>query len=111
MTSPTPTTASSLRYKAVLDSTGVRLAGEPLLEGETDEPFAQSPYEVGNAPLPQVIKDGYVLPEHSDPVDAYYRSEITIGREQFLAVAKANNATPAILVCRAPDAIRNAANI
>ena len=89
---------SSLRYKAELDPAGIRLASDPLLPGETDEPFGYEKYEVGDTPAPQIVRDGYVLPEHSAEVENYYRREITVNREQFLAYAKANNATPTILV-------------
>ncbi|PXA67168.1 hypothetical protein [Cryobacterium arcticum] len=98
----------SLRYHRVFDSTGIRLAGEPLLPGETEEPFGASRYDVGDTPAAQVIKDGFVLPEHADEVSAYYRHEISIDRARFLAVAKQNNATPAILVALlASTAIKN----
>lgn len=94
----------SLRYNRAFEAGAIRLAGEPLLPGETAEPFGHTPYEVGDTPAPTVIKDGYVLPENADAAktadaaDAYYRSEITIDRDRFMAVAKENNATPAILV-------------
>lgn len=88
----------SLRYRRVFEPGPIRLAGEPLLPGETDEPFGHSPYPVGDTPAPQVTKAGYALPENADAVTAYHRREITIDRDQFLAYAKQNNATPAILV-------------
>jgi hypothetical protein len=89
---------SALRYRDVLDPAGIRLAGEPLLPGETAEPFGDEMYEVGNTPPPRVIRDGYVLPEHAAQVDVSYRSEISISRDELLAFAKQNKATPAILV-------------
>ena len=89
---------SSLRYKTDFEPAGLRLAGEPLLQGETDEPFGYTKYEVGDTPAPELVRDGYVLPEHTEQVENYYRHEITVNREQFLAYAKANNATPTILV-------------
>jgi len=52
----------SWRYRQAFDSTGIRLAGEPLLQGETDEPFGDSKYEVGDGPAPEVTRDGYALP-------------------------------------------------
>ncbi|WEO78774.1 hypothetical protein BJQ94_07020 [Cryobacterium sp. SO2] len=88
----------SMRYSTALAPEAVRLAGEPLLPGETDEPFGYRRYEVGDTPAPHVIKAGYALPENAATVDTSYRSEITIDREQFLAFARANNATPSILV-------------
>lgn len=87
-----------LRYNKTFDATGIRLAGEPLLPGETVEPFGDSKYEIGNTPMPEIIRDGYALPEHANEVSNYYRYEININRDKFMAFAKENNATPAILV-------------
>jgi len=87
-----------LRYHRAFDSAGIRLAGEPLLHGETDEPFGNSRYAAGDAPAPHVIKDGYALPENADAVTTHARYEINIVRDPFLAFARENNATPAILV-------------
>ena len=88
----------SWRYRQAFDSTGIRLAGEPLLQGETDEPFGDSKYEVGDGPAPEVTRDGYALPENAGEVSGYYRYEINIDRDEFMTFAKANNATPSILV-------------
>jgi hypothetical protein len=89
---------ATLRYKVDVAAAGIRLAGEPLLPGETEEPFGHSMYEVGDTPAPQIVRDGYVLPENSEPVSAFYLTEININRDQLLAFAKQNNATPAILI-------------
>jgi hypothetical protein len=89
---------STLRYTVDVATAGVRLAGEPLLPGKTEEPFGHSMYEVGDTPAPQIIRDGYVLPENGEPVSSFYRTEINVNRDQLLAFAKQNNATPAILV-------------
>jgi hypothetical protein len=88
----------TLRYSKVFDATGIRLAGEPLLPGETTEPFGHTKYGIGDTPMPEVVKDGYVLPENAEEVNTYYRYEINIDRNQFMAFAKNNNATPSILV-------------
>jgi len=87
-----------LRYNKTFDATGIRLAGEPLLPGETMEPFGDSKYDIGNTQMPEIIKDGYSLPENANEVSNYYRYEININRDKFMAFAKENNATPAILV-------------
>lgn len=87
-----------LRYNKTFDATGIRLAGESLLPGETTEPFGDSKYDIGNTPMPEIVKDGYALPENANEVSNYYRYEININRDKFMAYAKENNATPAILV-------------
>lgn len=48
--------------------------------------------------MPEIVKDGYALPENANEVSNYYRYEININRDKFMALAKENNATPAILV-------------
>lgn len=87
-----------IRYNQAFDSTGIRLAGEPLFPDETKDPFRDSKYEIRNTPMPEIIKDGYVLPENTNEVSNYYRYEININRGKFMAAAKGNNATPAILI-------------
>jgi len=87
-----------LRYNKKFDATGIRLAGEPLLPGETMEPFGNSKYDIGNTPMPEIVKDGYSLPENANEVSNYCRYEININRDKFITFAKEHNATPAILV-------------
>ena len=87
-----------MKYNKTFDATGIRLAGEPLLEDETMEPFGDSKYDIGNTPMPEIVKDGYALPENANEVSNYYRYEININRDKFMAFAKENNASPAILV-------------
>ncbi|MBU3178346.1 hypothetical protein KPL47_18640 [Clostridium estertheticum] len=86
------------KYNKTFNATGIRLAGEPLLPGETMEPFGDSKYDIGNTPMPEIVKDGYTLPENVNEVSNYYRYEININRDKFMAFAKENNASPAILV-------------
>lgn len=87
-----------LRYNKKFDATGVRLAGEPLLPGETQEPFDTSKYEFDEKNLPQIVRDGYSLPENEEEVTNHYRHEININQQQFIEYAKKHNATPAMLI-------------
>lgn len=87
-----------LKYNQVFDPKGIRLAGEPLLPGETAEPFEEAKYEVTDTKMPQIVRDGFALPEHSEEVAKYFRYEININHDEFMKVAKENNATPAILL-------------
>ncbi len=88
----------SLRYNQKLDSTGIRLAGEPLLEGETAEPFGSEFFEVDRNNVFEVSRDGYSLPENAEEKETHYRTEIVMDQSQFVAFARKNNATPAILL-------------
>ena len=87
-----------LKYNKKLDSTGIRLADEPLLAGETAEPFGTDFFAVNKDNVFEVSRDGFKLPEHAEEKGNHYRTEININQSQFIAFAKANNATPAILL-------------
>lgn len=87
-----------LKYNRTFDSKGIRLAGEPLLPGETTEPFGESKYEVTDTKMPEIIRDGYRLPENQEEVTNYFRYEVNINHDDFMKIAKENNATPAILL-------------
>lgn len=89
---------SCLRYNRMFDSSGIRLAEEPLLPGETQEPIGDSKFEVNESNLPQISKNGYALPENAEACDDYYRYEIQIKRQSFIEYIKTHEATPAILL-------------
>ena len=87
-----------LRYNTQFDSSGIRLAGEPLLPGETEDPIGDALFEVDQNNLPQIVKDGYTLLENLEGYENYYRYEININKQSFLDYMKTNKATPAILL-------------
>jgi hypothetical protein len=87
-----------LRYNRKFDSSGIRLAGEPLFPGETQDPIGDSLFEVDKSKLPQIAKDGYALPENAQACEDYYRYEINMNRQSFLEYMKDHEATPAILL-------------
>lgn len=87
-----------LRYNRTFDSTGIRLADDEMLPGETQEPIGDSFLEVDQDKLPQVVKEGYALPENADDQGNYYRYEINMNRQSFIDYMKKNEATPAILL-------------
>lgn len=88
-----------LKYNRIFDSEGIRLAEEELLSGETTEPFGESKYEMAaDTKMPEITREGYALPEHNAEVTNYFRYEIHMKKDEFLKVAKENNATPAILL-------------
>jgi NRPS condensation-like uncharacterized protein len=97
-------------YKTKFYLPDVRLAGEPLLPGETKEPFGDGKFDVRDTTLPEVTKDGYALPEvmNKDGEKKYYRYEVDINHENFMKFTKEHNATPAIVIALlASKAIKN----
>lgn len=86
------------RYNKKFDPSGIRLAGEALLPGENTEPIGNSFLAVDESKLPQIVKDGYALPEHGDDQGNYYRYELKINRQSFIDCMKSCEATPAILL-------------
>jgi len=87
-----------LCYNKQFDSSGIRLVGEALRPGERHEPVGDSLLEVNQSNLPQIVKNGYALPENAEVSENYYRYEINIDRQSFLDHMKAHEATPAILL-------------
>lgn len=85
-------------YNKTFDATGFRLAGDPLLPNETQEPIRDEFLPVDKSRLPEVIKDGYALPENNDGCDEYYRYEIKLNRGSFLQAMKSTESTPAMLL-------------
>jgi len=86
------------RYNRKFDSSGIRLAGEALLPGETQEPINHSMFNVDKDDLPQISKDGYSLPENAEICEDFYRYEIKVDRADFMKYMKIHDATPAILL-------------
>jgi hypothetical protein len=98
------------RYKTKFDVPDVRLAGEPILPGETKEPFGDGKFDVCDTTLPEVTKDGYALPDamNQDGQKKYYRYEVNINHENFIKFAKEHNGTPSIVIALlASKAIKN----
>lgn len=87
-----------LKYKKTLDSSGIRLAGDPFLPGETDEPYGTEFLAVNQDKVFEISKDAFSLPEINEEKENHYRTEININQAQFIDFAKKNNATPAILI-------------
>lgn len=87
------------RYNRVVEAEGVRKSNDPLLEGETAEPFTKT-YEYDESkPFVSLSRDAFALPENvktDSPCD--YRYEVTIPHDDFMRVCKDNNATPVILL-------------
>ena len=88
-----------LRYKTAERPEGVRLAGEPLLEGETLDPFLRKYDFDASKDFISLFRDAYVLPESAAKAEkTNYRYEIMLPHDRFMAVCRENNATPVILL-------------
>ena len=86
------------RSRKALDATGIRLASQPLLAGETAQSIGTTRYDYDASNVITVDKDGFALPSLAQPITAYYRTELQIPEQAFLAYAKQIGATPAILL-------------
>lgn len=76
----------------------VRKSTDPMFFDETAEPFCTK-YEVELYDEPNVVKDGFSLPEYEYQMeDDDYRFEIEINAEDYMKLARQVNATPAILL-------------
>ena len=88
----------NMRKKRQKPVSKIRLANDPLLEGETNDPFLIR-YETSGKEYPKISRDGFALDENVKTDDSQdYRYEIRINHAAFLSFAKKNNATPAIAV-------------
>lgn len=78
---------------------GVRRAEDPLLPGETEDPFMQRYDFDESKQFISLSRDAYAIPENVvvDEV-TNYRYEVKIPHGQYMKVCKENNATPVILL-------------
>ena len=85
------------KYHKKFSSEGIRLAGEPIPEEETVEPFTREFYEVDETAVQQVEHDGFALPESTSMPEGCYHSEILLDENTFVQAARAIGATPTLL--------------
>lgn len=88
-----------LKYNVNEPPEGVRLSDDPMLPGETADPFAQRyEYDKGKDFI-ALSRDALHLPESAKRSgDTDYRYELKLRREDYLAACKRYNATPVILL-------------
>ncbi|MGM9937724.1 MAG: hypothetical protein ACI38A_10290 [Candidatus Ornithomonoglobus sp.] len=87
------------RYKVSVPPEGVRLAKNPLLEGETDDPFNHRYDYDENREFPSLSRDAYPIPENTETeVTGDYRYELKLSHAAFMNVCRESNATPVILL-------------
>ncbi|MGM9681856.1 MAG: hypothetical protein ACI3XR_10185 [Eubacteriales bacterium] len=78
---------------------GVRLADDPLLPGETDDPFLKEYDYDKNKAFIGLSRDAYAIPENTASVGMTdYRYEVIVPHAQYMKACKENNATPVILL-------------
>lgn len=87
------------RYNSVIEVDGVRKCDEPLLEGETAEPFEKK-YEYDETKeFISLSRDAFAIPENVKSEEAVdHRYELTLPLDEFMAVCKGCDATPVILL-------------
>ena len=68
--------------------------------GDILDPFAYGMYPMEDVPMPESVKDGYVLPEVPETMDGDtdYRYAFTLNNDSLMAYAKKIGASPAIVV-------------
>ncbi len=89
----------NLKYGSKKPPEGVRLAEDPLLPGETVDPFLQEYDFDQNKKFIELSRDAYAIPENVPSEEiTNYRYEVKIPAEQYMKLCKKNNATPVILL-------------
>ncbi len=87
------------RYGSTPAPEGIRLAGEPLLPGETVDPFLKEYDFDQSKELIGFSRDAFAIPEIGLPKQSLnYRYELQIPASRFMQVCKEFHATPAILL-------------
>ena len=87
------------KYRTKTRVDGVRLRSDPLLPGETVDPFMQTYDFDENKEFISLSRDAHAIPENIPSVEeTVYRYEVTIPHEAFMKICKENNATPVILL-------------
>ncbi len=88
-----------LRYDVQTPPQGVRLAEDPLLCGETVDPFLQKYDFDENKKFIEFGREAYTIPENVPSEEVTnYRYEIRVPVDSYMKVCKENNATPVILL-------------
>ena len=89
----------NLKYGSKKPPEGDRLAEDPLLPGETVDPFLQEYDFDQNKKFIELSRDAYAIPENVPSEEiTNYRYEVKIPAEQYMKLCKKNNATPVILL-------------
>lgn len=88
-----------LKYGTKALPEGVRCAEDPLLPGETADPFMQEYDYNKEKDFISISRDAYAIPENVAVEEkTNYRYEVKIPHAQYMQACKENNATPVILL-------------
>ena len=85
------------RYQSKEPGEGIRRSDQPLLEGETAEPFESAYSYDASKTFPAFSREAFALPD-KDEGDT--RFELVMPRDRFLSACKGSGATPAIFLAR-----------
>lgn len=89
----------SSRYKITDRAEGIRLAGDKLLDGETEDPFMHTYEYDKDKQFISLPRDGYALPENTvTDEEVNYRYEVMLPHDRFMSVCRERGATPVILL-------------
>ncbi len=83
------------RYNSADPGEGIRKSDQPLMEGETAEPFAGAYSYDESKKFPEFAREAFSLPD-KDEGDT--RFELVMPRDQFLSACKSIHASPAIFI-------------
>lgn len=88
-----------MKYGMTTPVEGIRLAEEPLLEGEIADPFLEEYEYDTDKEFIEISRDAFAIPENQvTDEEMNYRYEVKIPHERFMWVCKENHATPVILL-------------
>lgn len=85
----------ALKHEKIPMSPPILQRNQPVSPEKTAEPYKGEPFEVDPFTPPEIIRDGYALPEIGTDMDNY-RMDIHIPQAQLIAYLKKQKATPAI---------------
>lgn len=89
----------NFKYEPKKPPEGVRLAEDPLLPGETVDPFLQEYAFDKEKKFIELSRDAYAIPENVPSEEVTnYRYEMKIPAEPYMKLCKENHATPVILL-------------
>ncbi len=87
-----------IRFGAKIERPGGRFTGQHVGLSESQDPFVGEQYEVGDSQMPEVVRDGFCLPEVAggENEGKYYVSRFVFNSYELMPYVKEAGATPAI---------------
>ncbi len=88
-----------ITYNEPFIETGKRIIGTMMSKDEVIDPLSKGLYDTDIVPNPEIIKDGFELPEQKEiDTNMHLRYEVILDRDEFVKYSKDHKASPAILV-------------